>query len=184
MKYIITENQYNFLLEQQVSYVPVQSILQFNPKLNDVIKWNKRFLGLSSDNSQITPEYTKKINDYLAKQNVKPEQRTLMGSLAGLIPVYETALDIETIVDGILTGNSAKLKGGILGLVNPAFSYKAITSLMGYFNEKALGKESADYNEKKMEDVINMSNPERAELFKRYGYGGYDKWVKAGKPKL
>jgi hypothetical protein len=183
MKYIITENQYNVLLEQQISFVPVNTFLQANPKFNDVIKWNKRFLGLTSDNSQITPEYTKKVNEYLAKQNVKPQQRTLMGSLLNLVPIYETGLDIESIIDGIVTGNNAKLKGGTLGLLVP-FSYKAITSLMGYFTEKVSGKDVADYNEKKMEEVINMTQREKEELFKRYGYGGYDKWVKAGKPKL
>jgi hypothetical protein len=184
MKYIITENQYNVLLEQQISFVPINTFLQANPKFNDVIKWNKRFLGLTSDNSQITPEYTKKVNEYLAKQNVKPQQRTLMGSLVGFIPVYETALDIESIVDGIVTGNKAKIKGGAIGLTNPAFSYKALTSLVDYFGEKLVGKKSADDMENKREAIVNMSPRETQELFKRYGYVGYDKWVKAGKPKL
>ena len=187
-KYIITENQYNVLLEQGILTTPLGVGLSkmnpiTDPTFEKIVKWNKRALGLTQ-NSQITPDYIKKMNEFLAKANVKPEQRTLMGSLVGFIPVYETALDIESIVDGIVTGDKAKIKGGAIGLTNPAFSYKALTSLVDYFGEKLVGKKSADDMENKREAIVNMSPRETQELFRRYGYGGYDKWVKAGKPKL
>jgi hypothetical protein len=188
MKYIITENQYNLLLEQGILTTPLGVGLSkmnpiTDPIFEKIVKWNKRALGLIQ-NSQITPEYLKKMNEFLAKANVKPEKRTLMGSLVGFIPIYETALDIESIVDGIVTGNYAKIKGGTLGLSNAGFSYKALTSLIDYFDEKVMGKKSADDMEIKREAIVNMSPRETQELFRRYGYGGYDKWVKAGKPKL
>lgn len=169
-------------MEQQISYVPISKILNTNPIFDDVVKRNKKYLGLAV-NSQITPEYTKKMNDALAKKNVDASQRTLLGSLIGLIPVYEQAADFESIVGGILTKNLSELNSGILGLMIPV-SYKAVTGLMDYVGEKISGKENADYTQKKRDDILNMSQHEKESLFKRYGMGGYDKWVKAGKPKL
>jgi hypothetical protein len=187
MKYIITENQYTVLLEQGILTVPLglpgKMEDAVDPIFEKIVKWNKRALGLVQ-NSQITPEYLKKMNEFLGKANIKPEQRTLMGSLVGFLPIYETGLDIETVIDGIVTGNNAKLKGGIIGLTNPAFSYKAITSLMGYLAEKLKGKKAADYYENEVVDIVNMSQGDREKLFKKYGYGYYEKWVKAGKPKI
>jgi hypothetical protein len=187
MKYIITENQYNVLLEQGILTVPLGLSKKMedavDPMFEKIVKWNKRALGLVQ-NSQITPEYLKKMNEFLAKANVKPEQRTLMGSLVGFVPIYETGLDLESVVDGIVTNNYSKFSSGLIGLASPAFSYKAFTSLVDYFDEKLGGKKAADNMEVKREDIVNMSPRETQELFRRYGYGGYDKWVKAGKPKL
>ena len=182
MKIILTESQYNTLMEQQISYVPISTILNNNPIFNDVVKRNKKYLGLAV-NSQITPEYTKKMNDELAKKNVDTSQRTLLGSLVGLIPVYEQAADFESIIGGILTKNLAELNAGILGLMMPV-SYKAVTGLIDYVGEKLTGKENADYVAKMRDEILNMGQHGREELFRRYGYGGYDKWVKAGRPKL
>ncbi len=179
MKYLITERQYGVLMEQQVRIpMPLQ-----NPVFGEVVKLNKKFFGLPV-NSQITPEYTKKINELLTKKNVNTSQRTLMGALVNFIPVYETAVDLQTMVDGIITGDKSKFKGGLVALSNPVFSYKAINNLIGWFSEKLLGKEQTDYNEKAFSDLVNMKQQDREKLFKRYGYGGYEKWVKAGKPKL
>jgi hypothetical protein len=179
MKYLITERQYGVLLEQQVRIpMPLQ-----NPVFDNVIKLNKKFFGLPV-NSQITPDYSKKINDLLNKKNVNTSQRTLMGALVNFIPVYETAVDLQTLVDGIITGDKSKFKGGLVALSNPVFSYKAINNLIGWFSEKLVGKEQTDYNEKAFSDLVNMKQQDREKLFKRYGYGGYEKWVKAGKPKL
>jgi len=179
MKYLITERQYGVLLEQQVRIpMPLQ-----NPVFGEVVKLNKKFFGLPV-NPQITPEYTKKINELLTKKNVNTSQRTLMGALVNFIPVYETAVDLQTMVDGITTADKAKINGGFIALIHPSFSYKAITNLLSWFEEKTLGKEQADYDENKMNELINMTQSDREKLFKRYGYGYYDKWVKAGKPKL
>ena len=60
----------------------------------------------------------------------------------------------------------------------------AINNLIGWFSEKLVGKEQTDYNEKAFSDLVNMKQQDREKLFKRYGYGGYEKWVKDGKPKL
>ena len=179
MKIIITERQYGVLLEQQFRIpMPPQNAI-----FDNVIKLNKKFFELPV-NPKITPEYTKKINDLLNKNNVDVSQRTLMGSLVNFIPVYETAVDIETIVDGITTGDKAKMNGGLIGLTNPSFSYKAVTNLYLWFAEKMLGKEQADYYENALGDIVNMTQQDREKLFKKYGHGYYEKWVKAGKPKL
>jgi len=179
MKYLITERQYGVLLEQQVRIpMPLQ-----NPVFDNVIKLNKKFFGLPV-NSQITPDYTKKINDLLTKKNVDESQRTLMGALVNFIPVYETVVDLQTIIDGITKGDKSKFKGGLVGLINPFFSYKALNNLFGWFSEKIIGKEQTDYLEKASSDLVNMKQEDREKLFKRYGYGYYEKWVKAGKPKL
>ena len=179
MKYIITERQYGLLMEQQVRIpMPLQ-----NPVFGEVVKLNKKFFGLPV-NSQITPEYTKKINDLLDEKNVDTSQRTLMGALVNFIPVYETVVDLRTLIDGITTGDKFKLKAGLIGLSNPFFSYKAINNLSGWFSEKLVGKEQTDYNENALSDIVNMSQENRKKLFKKYGYGGYEKWIKDGKPKL
>lgn len=179
MKIIISERQYGVLLEQQVRIpMPLQ-----NPVFDKVIELNKKVFGLPV-NPQITPEYTKKMDEILTKKNVGTSKRTLLGALVNFIPIYETAMDLETFIDGITTGDKAKINGGFIALIHPSFSYKAITNLLSWFEEKTLGKEQADYDENKMNELINMTQDDREKLFKRYGYGYYDKWVKAGKPKL
>jgi hypothetical protein len=59
MKYIITENQYNVLLEQGILTTPIGVGLSkmnpiTDPIFEKIVKWNKRALGLTQ-NSQITP---------------------------------------------------------------------------------------------------------------------------------
>jgi hypothetical protein len=179
MKIIISERQYDVLLEQQVR-IPMPPS---NPIFDNVIKLNKKFFGLPV-NTQITPEYTKKINDLLIKKNVDTSQRTLLGALVNFIPVYETVVDLQTLVDGIVNADKLKINGGLVGLSNPLFSTKAIINLLSWFTEKILDKGHADYHENATSDIVNMSQQDREKLFKKYGYGGYEKWVKAGKPKL
>jgi len=179
MKYLITERQYGVLMEQQVRIpMPLQ-----NPVFDKVIKLNKKVFGLPV-NPQITPEYTKKMNDLLNKKNVDTSQRTLLGALVNFIPIYETYLDLETLIDGITTLDRAKMNGGFIALIYPSFSYKAMTNLYSWFVEKTSGKEQADYQDNARIDLVNMTQVDREKLFKKYGYGGYEKWIKAGKPKL
>jgi hypothetical protein len=109
--------------------------------------------------------------------------RTLLGTLSNFIPYYETYVDAKDVVMGGLTGDRARMNQGILGLGAP-FAGKALTSGLDYVTEKGLGKDVADYNETKRNDITNMSQNDRQKLFEKYGAGGYDKWVKAGKPKL
>lgn len=174
MKIIITEKQYNVLTEQQ---------LPKSSEFDKVILNNKKYLGLSPINTQITPEYTKKINVVLDKKNVPQSERILLGSLINLIPVYEEYLDFKSIFQGIVNNDLEQINSGIIGMAQP-FSGKAITSLLDWFTEKMIGKEQTDNLVTKRQGLINMTNDERQKLFLRYGYGGYDKWVKAGKPKL
>ena len=110
--------------------------------------------------------------------------RTLLGTLSNFIPYYETYLDVKDAIMGGLTGDRARMNQGIFGLGSPSFSGKALTSSLDYLTEKGLGKNVADYNEAKRNDITNMSQRDRQKLFEKYGAGGYDKWVKAGKPKL
>jgi hypothetical protein len=179
MKYLITERQYGVLLEQQSS----TSIANISPVLNNIVLFNKKYLGLPA-NTQITPEYTKKMSDELTKKNISPQQRTLLGSVEGFIPIWGDVLDVTSFLDGLNTGDIAKMNGGAIGLMSPHFSYKMITSFVDYLAEKLVGKENADYMEKKRNEIVNMGDHDRQELFKRYGMGGYDKWVKAGRPPL
>jgi hypothetical protein len=111
------------------------------------------------------------------------EGRTLLGTLSNFIPYYETYVDAKDVIMGGLTGDRARMNQGILGLGAP-FAGKALTSGLDYVTEKGLGKDVADYNETKRNDITNMSQNDRQKLFEKYGAGGYDKWVKAGKPKL
>lgn len=113
----------------------------------------------------------------------EPEERTFFGTASQFIPGYETYLDVKDIATGTFKGNKAQRNQGIIGLGQP-FAGKAISGGIDYLTEKFFGKEIADQIADKREGVVNMSDRERMELFKRYGYGGYDKWVKDGKPKL
>ena len=172
----LTEGQYSLLLEQQLPFT-------ITPEMEKIILNNKKYFG-EELNTVITPEYIKKVNNFLSKKNVNPSKRTLMGSLVGLIPVYEQYLDFNSIIDGITTGNKATLNTGIIGMTQ-SFGGSVMMSLFDYFSEKVLiGKEATDKNVSKREGIVNMSDNERQKLFKKYGYGGYDKWIKDGKPKL
>jgi hypothetical protein len=181
MKYLITKKQYNVLLEQQVP-IPM-SIPSTNPIFGNIIVMNKKYLGLPP-NHQITPEYTKKLDAELAKKNIGLSQRTFLGSAQGFIPLWGDAVDTVSLIEGLYTGDVEKVNGGIIGLLSPHFATKAVTSFVDYLAEKLVGKEFADDLEKKRNEILNMGQHDREELFKRYGYGGYDKWVKDGKPPL
>lgn len=111
------------------------------------------------------------------------EPRTFWQTASQFVPGYETYLDIKDIVAGAAKGNKAQMNQGVIGLGQP-FAGKAISGGLDYLTEKLFGKQVADEISTKREGIVNMTDRERQELFKRYGYGGYDKWVKAGKPKL
>jgi hypothetical protein len=175
MKIVITESQYNLLVEQQLPFPT-------NPEMDKVILQNKKYFGMPL-NTQITPQYTKKVNNFLKKKNVSPEERTFLGATIGLIPIIDEFLDYSSIIKGIIKGDKATLNTGVIGLEQP-FAGKALTNLFDYFSEKTMGKKYTDNNVSKRENIVNMTDNERIKLFQKYGYGGYDKWVKDGKPKL
>lgn len=171
----------NPIMEQTVPMKP--PLIPMKPELNDIILKNKRYFGLPPT-PQITPEYTKKMSDELSKKGVGESERTFLGSVSNLIPIYSELVDIELLIDGLKTKNKSKILGGILGLGVPVLSYKFIDAFLDYANEKLMGKEFADSMRKAIEDLVNMNNYQRQELVRRYGRGGYEKWVKDGRPPL
>lgn len=108
--------------------------------------------------------------------------RSFWETASQFIPVYEQFLDIKDIVQGAFTGDTEMRNRGIVGMTAPV-SGKALMGGLDYLTEKFLGKEAADYNEDKRKSIINSPTFNRA-LFEKYGWGGYDKWVKDGKPPL
>jgi len=117
---------------------------------------------------------------------IKPKavpERTLWGTASQFIPGYETYLDGKSIVDGVREGDKAKFNSGIIGIPS-MFSLKAVTNSLDYLTEKFGGKALADTFQQKREGVVNSSPAHLQKLFARYGAGGYDKWVAAGKPDL
>ena len=134
-----------------------------------------------SDNTSVQRPKVKLSNSQIPKE--VNNERTLLGTLSNFIPYYETYVDSKDAIVGGLTGDRARMNQGIIGLAAP-FAGKALTGGLDYTTEKLLGKDVADYNETKRNDIINMSQYETQKLLKNYGPGGYDKWVKAGKPKL
>lgn len=124
------------------------------------------------------------ITEYpIAQNGAQVEERSLKNVASQFIPVYETYLDYKNIASGIKTGNKNDMYNGILGLTSP-IAGKALGSTVDYITEKTLGKKEADYNQKKREDIVNMSQHDREQLFLKYGHKGYDAWAKEGFPKL
>ena len=108
--------------------------------------------------------------------------RSFWETASQFIPVYEQFLDVKDIVQGAFTGDTEMRNRGIVGMAAP-LSGKAVMGGLDYLTEKTQGKEAADYNENKRKSIINSPTFNRA-LFKKYGWGGYDKWVKDGEPPL
>ena len=148
----------------------------------DVVKANKKYLGLPED-SNITSEYLVKVKQKLKQAGVGDSEIELLGNLAGFIPYFENAIDLESIVSGIINNDKEELNSGIVGMVAP-FAGKVVLNLVDYYNEKVSGKEKAQYDSKKRKEIVNMTDSERQKLFVKYGMGGYDKWVADGKPPL
>ncbi len=124
------------------------------------------------------------VTEYpMAQKGKQVENRTLWGVGSQFIPGYEAYLDWKNIASGVKTGNKSDMYTGIIGLAAP-FSGKALGNTLDYATEKTLGKKTADYNQKKREDIVNMSQHDREKLFLKYGHGGYDAWAKDGFPEL
>jgi hypothetical protein len=108
--------------------------------------------------------------------------RSFLETASQFIPIYEQGLDIKDIVQGAITGDTEMRNRGIVGMAAPV-SGKAVMGTLDYLTEKVFGKNQADYNEDKRKSIINSPTFNRA-LFEKYGWGGYDKWIKDGKPPL
>ena len=148
----------------------------------DIVKANKKYLGLPED-SNITQDYLVKVKQRLKQAGVGDSEIELLGTLAGFIPYYETAIDLESIVNGIINNDKEELNTGLVGMVAP-FAGKVVLNLVDYFNEKTFGRERGQDVSNKRKDIVNMTDSERQKLFVKYGMGGYDKWVADGKPPL
>jgi hypothetical protein len=172
MKIIITESQYKLLCEQKT-----------NNQLNQIILNNKKVLNMPL-NAEITPEYTKKILERLKKiKKISESDRNLLGTAISFIPIFELSIDIHSIVNGLLNGDRAEFNTGVIGMTNGKIG-KALMNAFDYLSDLIIGVEQTDNNIKKRTELINMTNNERIALFNKYGYGGYDKWVKDGMPPL
>ena len=125
----------------------------------------------------------KKVKQKLKQAGVGDSEIDLLGTLAGFIPYYETAIDLESIVNGIINNNKEELNTGLVGMVAP-FAGKVVLNLVDYFNEKTFGREEGQKVSDKRKEIVNMTDYERQKLFAKYGMGGYDKWVADGKPPL
>ena len=112
----------------------------------------------------------------LSRMKMTPSSPTMdqIETVAGFIPGIESAIDLKDMIMGAVTGNYAQMQRGKIGAVAP-LSGKA---LMGGLDMASPGSSNA------INEVLNMSKTDQAKLFKKYGYGGYDQWVKAGRPKL
>ena len=148
----------------------------------DVVKANKKYLGLPED-SNITSEYLVKVKQKLKQAGIGDSEIELLGNLAGFIPYFETAIDLDSIVSGIINNDKEELNGGLVGMVAP-FAGKVFLNLVDYFNEKTFGREKGQEISNKRKEIVNMTDSEKRKLFNKYGMGGYDKWVADGKPPL
>lgn len=148
----------------------------------DIVKANKKYLGLPED-SNITQDYLVKVKQKLKQAGVGDSEIELLGTLAGFIPYFETAIDLESIVNGIVNNDKEELNTGLVGMVAP-FAGKVVLNLVDYFNEKTFGREKGQNVSDKRKEIVNMTDSERKNLYIKYGMGGYDKWVADGKPPL
>lgn len=119
---------------------------------------------------------TNDMQSSLSRMNMTPSFPTMdqLQAVAGFIPGLETVMDVKDIAVGALTGDYAQMQRGKLGLTLPV-SGKTLMAGMDMASPGLGGK---------IDEVANMSKADYVKLFKRYGYGGYDQWVKAGRPQL
>lgn len=111
------------------------------------------------------------------------EKRTLLNTASQFIPVYEQILDYKDVIDGVAEADLEKLNRGAIGMIAP-FAGKALMNSFDYLSEKGIGKEKTDINAKKRNDIVNMGQGDKEQLFINYGHGGYDKWAAEGYPDL
>jgi hypothetical protein len=153
------------IVENKPQPAPVTTVSAYNAPMNGNSIFSKFAKGIKE--KYFSPE----------------KQRTLAQVAVNFIPGYEQFVDAKDMVVGALSGDKEQMNSGVLGMAAP-LAGKAVLSGVDYVTEKLQGKEIADYNAKKRNDLVNMSDFELMGLFKKYGHGGYDQWVKEGKPSL
>jgi len=152
-------------------------------------RWlDNKTIGFRNYDHDMSKAATEIYNNQFPTDTDKVNDRTFLKTTSSFLPIYETYLDLKDIAQGAYTGNKKQLNQGTIGLFQP-FSGKAIANTLGYLSEKFVNKDFANKNEQGIEDVMNGVQGMNGEaftkkLFIKYGYGGYDKWLKDGKPKL
>lgn len=113
----------------------------------------------------------------------KNEPRSGIETFSQFLPGYETYLDMKDIYEGVINSDKESLNRGVIGLGFP-LSGKALSAGLDYVTEQFIGKKTADANANKRNEIVNTSTSDLQKIYSKYGPGGYDKWVKDGKPKL
>lgn len=157
---------------------PASTTAVGRPDIPDLAKSNS---SLSFLQPQV--QKNKAIPTLWEKYSNNGKDRTLLETVVNFLPIIEEGVDVKDIVAGAVTGNKEQMNAGMLGMLAPVAG-KAVLSGMDYATEKGLGRETADANAMKRKELVNMTENEKVALFKKYGYGGYDKWVRAGRPNL
>lgn len=199
MKRIVTLTE-DDLTRIVIRIIKEQKIIDYvlNPKLtldslvkhnSEVIKNNQKFLNKTYNlklpvDGKVSEEYTKYLNIHLDRLKVSKNLMEIVGVATNFIPIYETYLDFKSIFNGIVNGDKEQLYGGIAALSSNSVSYKALIDILDYVNDELMGETESNNMAKKRNDVLNMSDYELQLLYKNYGLGGYDKWVKDGRPEL
>jgi hypothetical protein len=125
--------------------------------------------------------YTKSFQEGGQK---KESSRSLVGLIPQITPGVNDVMDFTDIIQGAASGDRTQMNQGIIGMASPGLAGKAVPTFLDYVTEKTLGKEVADSNQSKRENIVNMSSSDLQKLYAKYGPGGYDKWKAAGFPKL
>lgn len=188
-KFTITEEDKKHIMglyEQTI----VKDFMNSAVNTADNVKKNKEFLNsiypedkiqINNDPKDLT--YQKYLLNYLDEKTKTPyDKMKNYVSTLGLIPFFSNPSSIFGLIDGIFNGNSANINSSILSLVNPYYSAGSIG--IDAITNWLVGDTESNYLKSKREGIVNMSKREREQLFMKYGYGGYDKWVADGKPKL
>ncbi len=173
-----------------------ESLIELEKKLNSsenkkTVIENKKYLNKLYPEAKITVndnpkdfQYQKWMIIHLDKVTGKSTKDAgLSDVLIGFLPIVGDVYDVKTMIDGLINLDNEDLKSGLIGLVSPSFSHKALINLTDYFGYLLMGDEY-DYIAHARNEILNMSEDQLAKLFKKYGYGSYDKWVADGRPPI
>jgi hypothetical protein len=131
-----------------------------------------------------TPTTKSAPQKVLGYPQTKDASRQFFSLLPNFIPGVNDVLDYRDVIEGMYTGNRTQMNQGILGITAPGFAGKGMGEILDYVTENTLGRKVADDNQKRREDLVNMSTSDLQKIYTKYGPGGYDKWKADGSPQL